>query len=605
MIPYEYDNIAYASVKDLLITDGTVTVSGTHYSVAGATVTITNDIIECESFELKQSLCSNTQIQFGSCESGSVTFTIHENIPSTKGKTLKVYLIPDSDASKMLQLGVFKVAEDKLSADRTKRTITAYDAMYDILNSDVAAWYLSEFPTDSTTKTLATLRADFLTHFGITAESTTLANDSITISRTIEPETLSGADVIKAICEINGVFGQITNEGKFRYVELSPDLDAGLFPSETLYPADDLYPEDVNHSVDVIHHAQYIDVTFEDYMSEAITRLTVRNDDKDAGVTVGTAGNTYVITGNFLVYGYNSTQLTSVATAILNKIKNRYYKPCTVNAIGNPLHEVGDGIRIRTTYRGIVSYILERRLTGIQALRDTYSANGERLCDEQLNTMSSQLNTRVKKDTIVSDLNSKMHGIEITPNSIHVSSTGTFTVDATNFTLDEDGLVTMSGASVSGGSISMSSSGIDLLISSGNIKQTFYNGMTVELGVASVANGLEIKFGNATTMVDLGRFQTVDGTSGALVEPANIHVWNSSADTYITPNSVKTNYLYGSGGTTFIAFDGASGSSYDIVLGGSVNIGNGSSNTIRIKGKDVKWQQLTIGGTTYNVLVED
>ena len=435
------DDLIYASQKDLLITDGTVTVSVTSYTVTGATVTITNEIIESESFELKQSLCSNTQIQFGSCESGSVTFTIHENIPSTKGKTLKVYLIPDNDASKMLQIGVFKVAEDKLSADRTKRTITAYDAMYDILNSDVAAWYLSEFPTASTTKTLATLRADFLTHFGITAESTTLANDGITISRTIEPETLSGADVIKAICEINGVFGQITNEGKFRYVELSPDLDAGLFPSETLYPADDLYPEDVNHSVDVIHHAQYIDVTFEDYMSEAITRLTVRNDDKDAGVTVGTAGNTYVITGNFLVYGYNATQLTSVATAILNKIKNRYYKPCTVNAIGNPLHEVGDGIRIRTTYRGIVSYILERRLTGIQALRDTYSANGERLCDGQLNTTATQLNARVKKDTILNDLNAKIDQdvLTVTPSGINFKSTGAITINTANFTLDEDG----------------------------------------------------------------------------------------------------------------------------------------------------------------------
>ena len=39
---------------DLLITDGTVTVSGTSYSVSGATVTMTNDIIEYETFELAQ-----------------------------------------------------------------------------------------------------------------------------------------------------------------------------------------------------------------------------------------------------------------------------------------------------------------------------------------------------------------------------------------------------------------------------------------------------------------------------------------------------------------------------------------------------------------------
>ena len=216
MINYAYPTIwsQEATTKDLLLTDGTVTVSGDNYTVSGATVTVTNDLLEQEAFELHQSLNSGNQLQFGSCESGYISFVIHDNIPTLKGKTLKVYLIPNHEASKILQIGVFKVAEDKLSADRTKRTITAYDALYDIINADVAAWYNSVLPNSSSSLTLAQFRASFLTHFGITAESVTLANDSITIKRTIEPETLSGADVIKAICEINGVFGTITNEGK-------------------------------------------------------------------------------------------------------------------------------------------------------------------------------------------------------------------------------------------------------------------------------------------------------------------------------------------------------------------------------------------------------
>ena len=479
------DDILLADKKDLLITDGTVTVSGTNYSVTGDTVTITNYLLDYESFELKQSLCSQQQITFGSCESNRVSFTIHENIPTIKGKTIKVYMIPDSDASKMLQLGVFKVAEDTLSGDRTKRSIVGYDAMYDIINSDVAAWYNTELPNSSSSKTLAQFRADFLSHFNITAESATLPNDSITIKRTIEPESLSGADVIKAICEINGVFGTITNEGKFRYVVLSPDLDAGLFPSDTLYPANDLYPQDVNTSVDIIRKSRYIDVQFEDYMSESITALTIRNDDSDAGTTVGSGTNKYVITGNFLVFGYNATQLTSVGTNALANMTNRYYKPCTVNAEGNPLHEVGDGIRISTTYRGIVSYIFERTMKGIQALRDTYSASGNKEVDGQLNSVSSQfkqlagkitqikvdtdgiearvesiedgtasvitqldteISLKVSKSNIVSDLDDKMSSnITITPSKITFGSSGTLVVNTSNFTLDSNGNASFSG----------------------------------------------------------------------------------------------------------------------------------------------------------------
>ena len=314
MINYSYaDDMLVAGNRDLLITDGTVTVSGTSYSVTGATVTITNELLDQEAFELHQSLNSSSQLTFGSCEASSISFVIHDNIPTLKGKTLKVYLIPNSDASKMLQIGVFKVEEDKLSADRTRRNITAYDALYEVINSDVAGWYNTTLPSASSSMTLAQFRAAFLSHFSITAESKTLVNDSITITRTIEPEQLSGADVIKAICEINGCFGKITNEGKFRFVELATDIDNGLFPAEDLYPADDLYPEDIDPNTGFITQSIYTDIQFEDYQSAAITQLTIRTDDEDVGVTVGTSGNRYVITGNFLVFG--ATQITTPQTS--------------------------------------------------------------------------------------------------------------------------------------------------------------------------------------------------------------------------------------------------------------------------------------------------
>ena len=629
MIPYTDPNdIIAAGHRDLLITDGTVTVSGTSYSVAGATVTIENNIIEQEAFELHQSLCSESQIRYGACESASISFVIHENIAPLKGKTLKVYMIPDSDASKMLQIGVFKVDEDKLSADRTKRTITAYDAMYDILNADVAAWYNSELPNSSSSITLAIFRSDFLTHFGITAEAATLANDGITLKRTIEPETLSGADVIRAICEINGVFGTITNEGKFRFVELTENLDAGLFPADDLYPSNTLYPQDVNQNVAVLHHSYYTDVQFEDYMSEGITQLVVRTNDEDVGVTVGTSGNTYVITGNFLVYGYNATALTAVANACLAKIKNRYYKPCTVNALGNPLLEVGDGIRVHTTYRGIVTYILGRKLSGIQALRDTYTASGEQKSSEQLNSVTTQfkqlanktaslkvdvdgvqayveeqlddtiqgsyaylteqeIGLKVSKSNIVSDLDDQMSGITITSSSIAIGTTGTFSVDSSNFRLNNVGNLTIRSCTFD---VPSSWTGSILTIQNGVITTGNTEISDAKLKISSnelTSSGLTVN------QISLnGKILDTNG-SGKLTFNGDVVLVADSGSTITCGNLDAASSV--TVGSVF-------GTYYTFINDQSIQTEKVQCNNFQMGIRSGQWQQLTIGGSTYWVM---
>lgn len=637
MIPYSDPDYFYndAISKDLLITDGTVTVSGTSYTVTGQTVKIENDLLEQEGFELHQSLCSESQIRFGACESNYITFVMHENIPTLKGKVLKVYLIPDSDASKMVQIGVFKVDEDKLSSDRTKRTITAYDAMYDILNSDVAAWYNTELPNSSSTKTMAQFRADLMTHFGLTAESVTLANDSAVIKRTIEPESLSGADIIRAICELNGVFGTITNEGKFRYVELASGIDDGLFPSETLYPDDALYPQDVNPSVTPMSKARYIDVQFEDYNSEAITQLTIRANDEDVGVTVGTSGNRYVITGNPLVFGYSAADLTTVATNALAKMINRYYKPCTVNAVGNPLFEVGDPIRVATTYRGIVTYIFQRTMRGIQALRDTYTASGEQTINAELNSVASQfkqlanktlklkadidgvsaelteqlddtvygsyaymtsqeIGLKVSKSNLVSDLDDEIgSGITIGVNEIKIKSTGTFTVDSTNFKISQSGEV----------SLLIKDSNNKIIISADNTGVSMWDyGFEVENDWLNI-NGFGYFYSNIAingNSVHIG-YQSSDVK---IYKCEKIYYGTSSSSAYIDMNSSANNALALHGKSNSKVIIDSDGATEDIVLDGSVNIGNGSSNNVKLKNRYVTWKQLSSVQPTDYVLVE-
>lgn len=226
MIEYDYAELFLQDTvpKDLVITDGTVTVSGTHYSVSGQTVLITNDLLELEKFTLTQRLSQESQLTFGSCNAAMCEFTMHDNIPSIKDKQLKVYMYLNRDASTMLQIGKFKVFNDTLDGDTTARRITAYDSLYDILNADVTSWYNTLLPNASSTTTVSAMRASFFSYFGVQVVSTTLINDWVTIGKTIQADRITGSMVLRAICEINGVLVSSTTKESSSLLNYQPEL---------------------------------------------------------------------------------------------------------------------------------------------------------------------------------------------------------------------------------------------------------------------------------------------------------------------------------------------------------------------------------------------
>ena len=379
MIPYEYPDIftGTAVQKELLITDGTVTVMDDEYTVTDDTITFETGDLETESFELSQSLMSEMQFTYGCCETGKVRFIARKHyVNSIIGVELKVYIIPNHEASKMLQLGVFKVYEDKQSDNYNVHSITAYDAMYEILNADVTDWYNTVLPSENSTETLENFRTSFVTQFGLTTESASepLYNDDLTISRTIEKDRISGAEIIKAICELNGCFGVINNVGEFRYKGLPPSI---IHDASTL-------------ELDV---PDYMDIQFEETSFKAIKKIKIVNENATATSSQAATGNfnTYTIAYNPLIANYSQADLQSLADDLCDLFYNHSYLPCTINAIGNPVHEVGDCLIVNTKYGfGVLTYIFERTLKGIQALRDTYRSNGVEYLSESLNKQSTQ-----------------------------------------------------------------------------------------------------------------------------------------------------------------------------------------------------------------------
>lgn len=361
-------------------------------SVVGTNQKIDNSMLEIGTFALEESLCSESELKFGACEANCVKFTARNTAGNIIGKTISIEETLDGDSENPMPYGVFKVASDVPTADRTKRQITAYDAMYDIINTDVKSWYAGlSFPM-----TLKQFRDSFFAHLGIAQVETSLVNDSMTVNKTIvatqtddssavtEESAISGKTVVTAICEINGCFGNINRNGKFEYVFLKKIVSA-LYPAEDLFPSDNLFPSDANTESMTGH---YITFDYEDFQSKAITQLEIKTSEDNAGAIVGTAGNNYSITGNFLVSDKTGAELERIANNLLPIMKQAVYTPiksCT--CVGNPCLTLGEPIRFNTTREIVETYLLQRTLTGVQSKRDSISAQGTQTHSAKVNSI--------------------------------------------------------------------------------------------------------------------------------------------------------------------------------------------------------------------------
>ena len=366
--------------------------------VLGTGITIDNSMIELDAFELDEILCSEQELIFGSCEANCVKFTARDMPGSIVGKTIRITETVDGNTDTPFQYGIYKVYSDVPSSDRTKREITAYDAMYDIVNTDVKSWYAGlSFPM-----TLRQFRDSFFAYFGIVQKETALVNDGMIVNKTLladqtdsesvitEESEISGKTVIEAICEINGVFGNINRDGEFEYIELKEIIDP-LYPADNLYPADDLFPRDPNT---ISMTGNYITFDYEDFQSKEITQIEIRPADDSAGAIVGTSGNNYVISGNFLVSDKSGAELSQIAANTLSIIRKAAYTPLiSSEVVGNPCIELGDPIRFNTTREIVESYVLQRTLTGIQNKRDSIVSPGTETHDKNPNSIIEKISS--------------------------------------------------------------------------------------------------------------------------------------------------------------------------------------------------------------------
>jgi len=364
---------------------------------------ITNSELASEDFTLTEKLTANGTLSFGECNASYIEFSVGYGVEPLEGKKLTVTTTPmDGEEFK---IGEYIVVSDKPTADRRWRKITAYDALYEVINKDVTEWYDTILPDSETSVTIKDLRDSFFTEVGITQETVTLPNDSVTVTRAADFTQLSGKVVLNAICEANGCCGRIDRDGNFVYQFINSPSEP-FYPSLSLFPSLNLFPKYDGSPAEVGESGTYISAKYEDYFITEIHAVQIRNDKNDVGVTVGT-GLVYIIEGNFLMFGQTALTLTAMANNILEKIGGVYYRPAEIQARGNPCLELGDPIVLHTRFQTIETVILQRKLNGIQSLVDTYASKGAKDTKKNLNSVQSRLTqtdgkiNKVEADVII------------------------------------------------------------------------------------------------------------------------------------------------------------------------------------------------------------
>lgn len=386
----------------------------------------TNKNIYQESLSLNESINSDTQLRFGSCEASKLSFTFrnNNNIEKLNGKEITAKMELGGDTENPFIFGTYKVATDTLSKDRRKRDVVAYDLLYDVLNANVIEWFKSlSFPI-----TLKNFRDSFFNYFGIEQEETTLVNDSMLIFNSQQDkEELSGRDVVNSICEINGVFGHINRSNKFVYIKLGMAYE-GFYPSENTFPGETLFPGAFGSDVE-ISRSIYKNLYYETYQSKRIDVLEIRTESGSLGASTqsgsfdsssGATPNVYRVQNTLLTFGQTESTMQEMANNMLSVVENVSYIPAEADLKGNPCHEVGDVVAFVADDESTVqTYILSRNLSGIQSLKDTYIADGVETYDIQINKTDTTLQT-LKARTI--DLSRRVKEIEQTGSKLNVLS---------------------------------------------------------------------------------------------------------------------------------------------------------------------------------------
>lgn len=353
-------------------------------------VTFTGDDILGESVKLIEKIETERSLTFKGCIASKFTFKVADNVIDLRGEYLEATIQADETEEIPLFSG-YVDDQDNETREDIVTTFTCYDPLYKIGSKNMQSWVDGlSFPV-----TVRNFRNSLFSNLGITQEARTLINDNLTISANFKSfvDAPSATDIMKWICQLNGVYGQYGRDKKFHYRELNA-LSEGTYPAEDLYPGEDTFPSAENAGV-TINTSDYVSLTYEPYTTDYITKVVIIDGGGLDQGQAGVEGNTFIVQDNPIAFNVN---MQSAARALLAKINVVNHIPVIkMKCVGLPYVECGDTFLSYTRKNVCRSYVLQRTLSGIQALFDEYSSDSDKDYPPYKATTKSMTNADRKK----------------------------------------------------------------------------------------------------------------------------------------------------------------------------------------------------------------
>lgn len=353
-------------------------------TVPNKNITIQNEDIKGETLQIIERLENSDNLRFEGCNATTFTCEVTDLTQNITGEYIVVKVTVNNTDIPLFKGFVDEVTN--LNHEDMTCKITAYDRLKEINDKDITLWYNSlTFPV-----TLKYMRDSFFAYCGLTQVETILPNDTQTVTKTITDKVISGGTIIKGICQLNARYGKINRNGQFEYIKLRPIVE-GLYPADDLYPDDDVYPAEENAN-ELVSRANYINVEYEPFKTARITKVNIYGKN---GARTGTYGiadtNIFSIADNKIAHGLTNANAT--AQNIYNELWQLQFIPANVKLLGRPYLETGDSISLITNKRMVRTYILQRTLSGIQAMTDLYESKSEQYYPEYKQSLETSVTT--------------------------------------------------------------------------------------------------------------------------------------------------------------------------------------------------------------------